>query len=398
MIKNFSKHMLHKLVLSRTCRTQFWILLAFLVTFLISRNIASFDPSRVFHYDGHHIHHYTYGIIILAFAGFVSLTSSKRARNWVAVVYGIGLGMVFDEFALWMIPSSSYWSDGSYDAVTVVLIVLLIGVYFENFLIRLAHRLQSVTGFMRGSTKVQMRSAFGLKGGARPFISVVIPAFNESESVAKAVRAIRAQKLDLDFEVIVADNDSSDDTVQQARVAGADRVVIESNTQGANAARQAGLSAASGDIVAFIDADCQPPPDWLSKVVEQLTTRDIIAISGPYDHGFRGLKRQVEKVYVSKVMPHVPGVLSFFFRKPAGVLIGGNFAAWRGAFDAVGGITQPKFWGDDAVIAMRLSKVGKVEFNPKLEMPASSRRYEEKGFVRLPIIYIINYLRAYYTA
>lgn len=395
-MKNLVKLVLRRLVLSRAGRMQFWILWAFLATFLISRNIAFFDPRRMFFYDGHHIHHYTYGIVILALAGYISLTS-KRARYWVAVMFGIGLGMVFDEFAIWMIPSSSYWSDGSYDAIAVVLIVLLVGVYFENFLVKLVRRLKPTAG-LRCQNKTARRFAPELRAGRRTFVSLVIPAFNEGQNIARAVRAARAQKYSAGFEVIVADNDSSDDTVKQAEAAGADRVVIERNAQGANAARQAGQAAARGEIVAFIDADCLPAPDWLGKVVERLVGHPgAAAISGPYDHGFEGLKRRVEKVYVGRVLPRAPVILRFFFRKPAGVLIGGNFAAWKSAIDAAGGIAQPKFWGDDAVIAMQLSKVGQVKFDASLEMPTSSRRYEEMGIIRLPLIYIFNYLRAYYT-
>jgi hypothetical protein len=52
-----------------------------------------------------HIHHYVYGIFILALAGYLALLfRGDRSRSWIALLYGLGLGLTFDEFGMWINP------------------------------------------------------------------------------------------------------------------------------------------------------------------------------------------------------------------------------------------------------------------------------------------------------
>jgi hypothetical protein len=54
---------------------------------------------------GMHIHHYVYGIFILAVAGYLALVfGGDRARSWISLLYGLGLGLTFDEFGMWIDP------------------------------------------------------------------------------------------------------------------------------------------------------------------------------------------------------------------------------------------------------------------------------------------------------
>jgi hypothetical protein len=56
-------------------------------------------------FPGMHIHHYVYGIFILAAAGYFALLfRGDRARSWIALLYGLGLGLTFDEFGMWINP------------------------------------------------------------------------------------------------------------------------------------------------------------------------------------------------------------------------------------------------------------------------------------------------------
>ena len=52
-----------------------------------------------------HIHHYVYGIFILAAAGYLALIfKSEGATPWIALLYGLGIGLTFDEYGLWLNP------------------------------------------------------------------------------------------------------------------------------------------------------------------------------------------------------------------------------------------------------------------------------------------------------
>jgi glycosyltransferase involved in cell wall biosynthesis len=85
-----------------------------------------------------------------------------------------------------------------------------------------------------------------------PFVSAVIPAFNERERIADTVSALR--RISLIDEIIVVDDGSSDDTAARADNAGADTVIRQRNG-GKGAALTSGVAIASGEIILLIDAD-----------------------------------------------------------------------------------------------------------------------------------------------
>jgi len=114
--------------------------------------------------------------------------------------------------------------------------------------------------------------------------SIVIPAFNETEYIVCSVNALKRQDIERsDFEIIVIDNNSSDETFAAALEAGADKVVKEIK-KGTNAARQRGYLESQGEIIAFLDADSEPPPDWLRKIETNLSEPGVAAVSGPFDY------------------------------------------------------------------------------------------------------------------
>ncbi len=88
-----------------------------------------------------------------------------------------------------------------------------------------------------------------------PRISVVIPAFQASASIERCLAAVARQTLPPEqYEVIVVDDGSTDDTANRASRCGA-RVVRLLRNQGPAQARNAGLAAARGEIVVFTDSD-----------------------------------------------------------------------------------------------------------------------------------------------
>ncbi len=122
--------------------------------------------------------------------------------------------------------------------------------------------------------------------------SVVIPARNEEATIARAVAAAVAQQIDGELEVIVVDDGSDDATAERARDAGA-RVVANPVPLGPAAARNAGVAASRGELIAFTDADCVPAPGWLSAGVAALSGADLVqgrvepepgVAPGPFDH------------------------------------------------------------------------------------------------------------------
>lgn len=109
-------------------------------------------------------------------------------------------------------------------------------------------------------------------------VSVVIPALNAQSSIGETLKALRTQQGLKDFELIVADNGSTDATPQIARTYGA--TVVREQTRGPAAARNAGLRAASGDIVAHLDADTVPSRRWLAELVQPFDDPATVLAAG----------------------------------------------------------------------------------------------------------------------
>ncbi len=228
--------------------------------------------------------------------------------------------------------------------------------------------------------------------------SIVIPAHNEEASIAAAIGALKTQTVPREtYEILVVDNDSTDRTADAARQAGADRVVFEKE-HGTNIARQRGFVASRGEIVAFLDADCIPPINWLEHIARDFKKTGAALVSGPYDYGFKNrLTRAFTNFYTNILSAHADKIFPFLFGKKAGVIVEGNFAAYRTAIDAIGGLPPLKFWGDGAAIAMLVSRrVGRVYFDPTLIVKSSPRRFKDEGTISVVARYVWAYLRVYF--
>lgn len=110
----------------------------------------------------------------------------------------------------------------------------------------------------------------------RPRISVVVPVKDDAVELEACLRALARQTL-RPHEVIVVDNGSADASRAVAERHGA-RVVVEPRP-GIPAAAAAGYDAASGELIARLDADCRPPATWLADLEEALRGAD--AVTGP---------------------------------------------------------------------------------------------------------------------
>lgn len=228
--------------------------------------------------------------------------------------------------------------------------------------------------------------------------SVVIPAYNEAHYVRAAIQALQKQTIPRnEFEIIVVDNGSGDATSETARAAHADKVVREER-KGTNLARQKGFLESTGEIIAFLDADCEPPPHWLAHIEKRLSEKGVVAVSGPYDYGFTGWKKTLAEIYTHHVIRYLEKFLPLIFRKKAGEIIGGNFAAPRWAIEKIGGLPPLTFFGDDSAIAMRLSRqAGRVVWDTTLIVKGSARRFEKEGLFRLTTRYAWHYFKQYFS-
>ena len=191
-----------------------------------------------------------------------------------------------------------------------------------------------------------VESLAGGTGRERPSISVVIPAYNESDflgdtlaSVGEVTRTYAGP-----VEVIVVDNNSTDDTGAIAEKAGA-TVVFEAKNQIARA-RNAGAAAASGDCLVFLDADTRLEGNILSKVADNLAAG---AIGGGawVEPDLRGASRFLLKYLIN------------FLLMLRNVTVGPFLYCEREAFMRTGGFNEEFYAAEEFVLAKRMQAEGR---------------------------------------
>ncbi len=113
------------------------------------------------------------------------------------------------------------------------------------------------------------------------FVSVIIPVFNDAERLALCLEALQLQKneqLNLEHEVIIVDNNSTEDIKQVCQLYGA-KYVLEIK-KGSYAARNAGIQEAKSKYLAFTDSDCIPDLFWLERGVTALLENPQVSMIG----------------------------------------------------------------------------------------------------------------------
>jgi glycosyltransferase involved in cell wall biosynthesis len=125
--------------------------------------------------------------------------------------------------------------------------------------------------------------------------SVIIPCRNAAGTIADAVSTALDQTVP-PLEVIVVDDTSTDESARIAEAAGA-RVIRLPQRSNAGGARNRGIDAARGDVIAFLDADVRVPRDWLARVDATLRSdASIAAVGGRIDNGRPGRWADAEHV------------------------------------------------------------------------------------------------------
>lgn len=134
------KKLFEWLVTTKRGEVQFIVFISFLITFVSARSYVYLTnkdlmnlPTGVVIY-GVHVHHFIFGILLLSVISFIALYDVRPVvHRRLAVLYGIALGLIFDEFAIWLRLSNDYYARISYDALIIVLLLLLNIVYFPHF-------------------------------------------------------------------------------------------------------------------------------------------------------------------------------------------------------------------------------------------------------------------------
>jgi GT2 family glycosyltransferase len=184
-----------------------------------------------------------------------------------------------------------------------------------------------------------------------PRVSVVVCSYNGGRTLAESLRSLRA--LDYpDYEVIVVDDGSTDDT-RAVLASFPDVRAIHQPNRGLSAARNVGLHAATGAIVAYTDSDCFADPGWLTHLVYQLERSGAAAVGGP--------NLTPEDGWLAACVAAAPGQPTHVLEsdQTAEHIPGCNMAIRREALEAIQGF-DPQFRkaGDDVDVCWRLQQAG----------------------------------------
>ena len=225
-------------------------------------------------------------------------------------------------------------------------------------------------------------------------VSFVVPAYNEEALIGPCLTAIVGE-ISLTCcraEIIVVNNGSTDATQKIASSYPGVKVVDEPQ-RGLVQARRAGCLVAKGEFIANIDADTILPEGWLRMTLAEFARRpDLVALSGPvipYDLS-RSARLMTAGFYRCAYIVHV---LSRLLVGRGSVMQGGNFIVSKSALEAAGGFNLDlRFYGEDAELARRLSKVGVVKFTFALRSFSSGRRFAGEGLLRVLLRYSANFL------
>lgn len=114
-------------------------------------------------------------------------------------------------------------------------------------------------------------------------ISVVVPFYNEEAYLDECIAALLDQDYPRElYQVIMVDNNSTDDSAAIA-ARHPEVTLLSEPTQGDYAARNRGVSAADGEVIAFTDSDTAPRPDWLRAIAAAMSDRDTMLLTGTLD-------------------------------------------------------------------------------------------------------------------
>lgn len=226
-------------------------------------------------------------------------------------------------------------------------------------------------------------------------LAVVIPAYNEQERIASALFSLELQDAPLD--VVVVDNNSTDETVDACLEIGSDFSntnlhIIAETEQGTGAAADTGFRYAMEELgaqqIARIDADTQVLPGWVERINHQLSKKNAALVTGPAIAGGDGgvnffeavvLPRIKTAAKVARTIRHLDlGYLYF--------AIGHNMATTAEAYHITGGFPRTDFitTSDDLAYTKLISEyygVAHMHYDRRMMVMTSQRRLRRMGYI-----------------
>ncbi|AMK14917.1 MJ1255/VC2487 family glycosyltransferase [Methanobrevibacter olleyae] len=202
-------------------------------------------------------------------------------------------------------------------------------------------------------------------------LSIIIPTFNEEEYLPKLLESIKSQDF-TDYEIIVADAQSNDNTREIAKEHGC--IVVEGGLPGLG--RNRGAKIAQGEILVFLDSDLELTENYLNDVIKEFESEDLgIAITQmtPLSESKRDIYihdlANWFMIAVENIKPHGAGCYGIITKKEL--------------HDEVQGFDENLSFGEDTDYIERVAEISQFKVLRNAKIGVSTRRLEEEGLYTL---------------
>tara|TARA_Y100000591_G_scaffold332643_1_gene370852 strand:+ start:1852 stop:2910 length:1059 start_codon:yes stop_codon:yes gene_type:complete len=195
------------------------------------------------------------------------------------------------------------------------------------------------------------------------FISIITPTYNRSDELEYLFKSLIKQSVShKSFELIISDDGSTDSTEEIVKywksVAKFNTKFLTQENQGPGAARNHGLENSKGDLILFIDSDCEAHPNWIYEIVQQFVTYGFDACGGPdgSKEDFTKLQKAIDFSMTSflttgGIRGHSEKMLSNFYPRTH------NMGITRKKYNEIGGFGNLRH-GQDIEFSNRIKKSG----------------------------------------
>jgi len=210
-------------------------------------------------------------------------------------------------------------------------------------------------------------------------VSFVIPAFNEQYYIERSLKQFSGYRNRYDFEIIVVDGQSTDDTVKIVRKY-ADRIIVEKHKSTIAAARNLGAYAAKGEIIIEMDAEVTYSdfPLLMSLVQKYFSDPNNVAATVKF-HIY-----PEEANWKDKLIDFFINTSIALTQKLAVDTGKGECQIFRkDAFIKVGGYNNELCFGEDGDLYRRLKNLGRFKVFKEINAYCSSRRFHKNGYLRV---------------
>ena len=239
---------------------------------------------------------------------------------------------------------------------------------------------------------IEIKSRLAFFKNERPLVSIVIPAYNEQDSLFRTLSSLSSNETTYDVEIIVINNSSTDNT--QSLVDLLEVRNFMQDQQGIAYARELGLHHAKGEYHLCADADTLYPPGWINEMVgPMIEDKELVCVYGR--HSF--LSKATQDRFPLFVYEALTGILvrirkfkrefinvhgfNMGFKTDAGRKAGGFKVHQARKLDNAAGSSYFVLEAEDGTIALNLMKIGKIKLmtNQSTRVFTSARRLVAEG-------------------